>query len=124
MALQLRDVLAHLQLLGSGQESPYSNAEMCEVVGQTIEWQSLNENCRVEGIERVEVYKDDDNYVVDCWFVDGPKDDSQDLPFDVSGEDIERLLIDMGLIDKPLEPFWGYQYDVLLQRGFYSYTGE
>lgn len=29
--------LAHVQLLGSGQPSPYSNAEMCEILGQAVE---------------------------------------------------------------------------------------
>jgi hypothetical protein len=28
--------LAHMQILGSGQRSPYSNAEMCEVLGKAI----------------------------------------------------------------------------------------
>jgi hypothetical protein len=28
--------LGHVQILGSGQPSPYSNAEMCEILGEAI----------------------------------------------------------------------------------------
>ena len=34
MKLTLADVMAHLQLIGSGQSSPYSNAEMIMVIEQ------------------------------------------------------------------------------------------
>lgn len=36
MDYQLIDVIAHLQLLGTGMESPWSNAEMIETVTQFL----------------------------------------------------------------------------------------